>query len=103
MLNGLDSRYMSDIMRLNGEAKEDTMTNYAVFAPGHGSQWLGAPGDRWGSGHLAYLGPSLRDARRTLNSMRAMVRRLRQQPDLRYVSDTYKIFVERDDRWEPLE
>jgi hypothetical protein len=76
---------------------------YAVFGAGHGTEWLGCPGNRWGSGHVAYRGQSLRAARRTLASMRAMIRRLRERPDTRYVSDTYRIFVERDDRWEPIE
>jgi len=74
---------------------------YAVFGPGHGRQWLGAPGNRWGSGHLAYRGPSLRDAWRTLAEMRAMVRRLSTRPDLRHVADTYRLFrLRADGLWE---
>jgi hypothetical protein len=79
------------------------MREYAVFGPGHGTEWLGVPGNRWGSGHVAYRGPSLRAARRTLASMRAMVRRLRARPDLRYGSDTYRIFVGCDGEWKPIE
>jgi hypothetical protein len=79
------------------------MTMYAVFGPGHGAQWLGRPGDPPGSGHVAYVGEDLRAARRALADMRAHIARLRRQPHLRTVADTYRVYRRLDDgRWQPL-
>jgi hypothetical protein len=85
-------------VRTMAKTETETGTEYAVFGPGHGSQYLDAA-THLGSGHLAYRGPSLARARRVLAQMRASVRQLRKQPDMRHVTDTYRIYYVCDRCW----
>lgn len=66
-------------------------TRYAVFGPGWGGHYL-APEQGLGSGHLAYEGPSLLEARRVLERERHTVALMRRMACYRHVADTYALY-----------
>ena len=69
-----------------------TVTEYAVFGAGWGSEYLSTVGNHPGSGRIAYRGSSKEKALKVLAKMHREVARLREQPGMRNVSDTYRLY-----------
>ena len=78
---------------------------YAVFGPGWGKDYLGAPGSAPGSGDIAFVGHSLVSAKSELEKCKKTIAGMRTRPGMRDVNDTYAIYATSDEYhgWVPLE